>query len=98
MAAETPCLGGTYTNWVLNQFVVITQRSIIVCFLSLFAEAGLNLPPFEMTCSKSPSQLFSPVVKTGTRTFPVIGQFLEFWRKGVLKSHLSDNPAFRQCP
>ncbi len=25
------------------------------------------------------------MVKTGTRTFPARGQFLEFWRKGVLK-------------
>jgi hypothetical protein len=29
--------------------------------------------------------LFSPVVKTGTFTFPARGQFLEFWRKGVFK-------------
>ncbi len=38
-------------NWFLNQFVTIPRRSIIVCFLSLVAKAGLNHPPFEMSCS-----------------------------------------------
>jgi hypothetical protein len=38
-------------NWFLNQFVEIPWRSIIVCFLSLSVKAGLNLPPFEISCS-----------------------------------------------
>jgi hypothetical protein len=44
-------------NWGLNQFVVIPQRSTIDCFLSLFAEAGLDLPPFEMSRSRPLSQV-----------------------------------------
>jgi hypothetical protein len=35
-------------SWFLNQFIDISWRSIIVCFLSLSAKAGLNLPPFEI--------------------------------------------------
>jgi hypothetical protein len=31
-------------NWFSNQFVEIPRRSIIVCFSSLSAKAGLNLP------------------------------------------------------
>ncbi len=30
-------------NWFLNQFVQITKRSVIVCFLSLLEKAGLSL-------------------------------------------------------
>jgi hypothetical protein len=41
-------------NWFLNQFVEIPWRSIIVCYLSLSANAGLNLPPFEISCSWPP--------------------------------------------
>jgi hypothetical protein len=37
-------------NKFLNQFVEILRRSIIVCFLSLSAKAGINLPPFETSC------------------------------------------------
>ncbi len=42
-------------NWFLNQFFEIHRRSIIVCFLSLSAKAGLNLPPFRSSCSWPPS-------------------------------------------
>jgi hypothetical protein len=42
-------------NWFLNQFVQIPRRSIIVCFLFLSKKAGLNLPPFEISCSWPPS-------------------------------------------
>jgi hypothetical protein len=35
-------------NWFLSHFVEIPRRSIMVCFLSLSAKAGLNLPPFEI--------------------------------------------------
>ncbi len=35
-------------NWFLNQFDENLRRSIIVCFLSLSAKAGLNLSPFEI--------------------------------------------------
>jgi hypothetical protein len=38
-------------NWFLNQFVEIQGNSIIVCFLSLSAKAGFNLPPVEISCS-----------------------------------------------
>jgi hypothetical protein len=38
-------------NWFLNQFDEILQRYIILGFLSLSAKAGLNLPPFEISCS-----------------------------------------------
>jgi hypothetical protein len=40
-------------NMFLNQFFEIPRRLqyIIVCFLSLSANAGLNLPPFEISCS-----------------------------------------------
>jgi hypothetical protein len=31
-------------NWVLNQFVEIPLRSIIVCYLSLLAKAGIKPP------------------------------------------------------
>jgi hypothetical protein len=34
----------------LNRFAEVPHRSIIVCFLSLLAKAGLNLPPFEINC------------------------------------------------
>jgi hypothetical protein len=38
-------------NWLLNQFDEIPGRSIIACFVSLSAKAGLNLPAFEISCS-----------------------------------------------
>jgi hypothetical protein len=38
-------------NWFLNKYDEIPRRSIIVCFVSLSAKAGLNLPPFEISCS-----------------------------------------------
>ncbi len=38
-------------NRFLNQFVKISQRSNIVCFFSLSAKAGLNLPPLEISCT-----------------------------------------------
>ncbi len=40
----------------LNQFDEIPRRSLIVCFLSLLPRAGLNLPPFEISCLWPPSQ------------------------------------------
>jgi hypothetical protein len=36
-------------NWFLNQFNWIPRRSIIVCFISR-GKAGINLPPFEISC------------------------------------------------
>ncbi len=38
-------------NWFFNRFREISRRSILVCFFSLSAKAGLNLPPFEISCS-----------------------------------------------
>jgi len=43
-------------NWFLNQFVEIPRRSIMVCFLSLSAKAGLNFPTFDNSCSWPPSR------------------------------------------
>ncbi len=43
-------------NRCLNQFDEIPRRSIFVCYLSLSAKAVLNLPPFEIICSKPPSK------------------------------------------
>jgi hypothetical protein len=43
-------------NWFLSQFVEIPRRSIVVCFLSLSAKAGLNLTLFEINSSCPTSQ------------------------------------------
>jgi len=44
-------------NWFLNKFVKIPRSSIIVGFLFLLVKAGYNLPPFEICCSRPPSQM-----------------------------------------
>jgi hypothetical protein len=48
-------------NWVLNRFVWIPRRSIIVCFFSLLAKAGLN-----RTLTEYEGQTFFPVVGIGS--------------------------------
>jgi hypothetical protein len=46
-------------NWFLNQFDETPRISVIVSLLSLSEKAGLNLPPFAISCSWPPSLLFS---------------------------------------
>ncbi len=55
-------------NLFLKQFVEIPRRSIIVCFLSLSANAGRNLPTFEISCSWPPS----PTAVTQRRAPPTL--------------------------
>ncbi len=43
-----------YWPFFLNKCHNQSRRSIIVCFLFLSAKAGLNLPPFEISCSWPP--------------------------------------------
>ncbi len=65
-------------NWFLNQFVEIPRRSVIVCFLSLSAKAGLNLSSFEISCSWPPSRActlprFLPRFLFAARPWPRLG-------------------------
>jgi hypothetical protein len=47
--ARLDCKGRFEVNtWFFSQFVEIPRGSIIVCFLSLLSNAGLNLSPFEI--------------------------------------------------